>query len=431
MRVGRIMAVLFLLFCCSVHAAAAKGSLQSMIDRAEAGSTIVLPDGTYAGPLLVAKPLTIKGTSNTLIVGGGAGPVITIEGSGVTLDGFAVEQQDGADGSIAIAVKGTHHLLRSLSIRTAGGGVGLVDAAENKLESLQISGQKQAGKSLHKGNGIDLFASHRNRIVQCAIQDMQDGVYVEKSDGNELIRNEVSGCRYGLHAMYAKASVLAGNTLHHNTTGAMVMEAQATRIEDNTFVDQQKHVFSQGLLLYAANGGTVAGNRFERNRVGVYLERSKGNDLHANRFAANFIGMQVRQSADNAVAQNDFIGNVVHAQATESEGNRLQHNYWDDHQGVEAADRQTSSLPYEIDPFFLTVIKAHPGYQLMFQSPGMNLLKQLLKADSSMLLVDAAPALGPQSVGRGSGKEAGWPLGLSAGMLLAGSMTIFVRGRKS
>lgn len=422
-----------------INAAWSQESLQALLDQAEPGATVTLPEGEFAGPLVINKPLQIEGNGKTILKADAQGPVVTVNGNGTKLSGIHIVQQNKSEKASAIQLKGSHHLLQNIEIDTNGSGILLRDASDNKLRELVIRGSRTEAKSSGKGkaktqpkgNGIDLWQSHRNEISLNHIQNVQDGVYMEKSNENQLTGNDITGSRYGLHVMYAKNSLLANNNIHHNTTGAMVMEAENTVIDHNTFVDQQTHVFSQGLLLFDTTKSRIVNNRFERNRVGAYLERSGDNEWKANRFEANFIGMQVRTSQRNELTGNSFVGNVVHAQATDSKDNRLVRNYWDDHQGLDARGEGTSSLPYEIDPFFLTVTEAHPGYQLLFQSPGMMLLKELLKTDSETLLVDKSPALVPQ-MAPDEGKHALsftgmlWTL-----LLLTSSMTVFLLGRKS
>src|SRR5690606_18195176 len=70
--------------------AAEPPDLAELVARAEPGDTIVVPPGTYAGPLVIDKPLTLVGEGRPVIDGGGSGTVVTIAAEGVTLRGFAI-----------------------------------------------------------------------------------------------------------------------------------------------------------------------------------------------------------------------------------------------------------------------------------------------------------------------------------------------------
>ena len=58
-------------------AGAAHPSLQALIDAAEPNATLVLEPGTYAGPAVLDKPLTLDGQGRATIDAGGTGTVAT------------------------------------------------------------------------------------------------------------------------------------------------------------------------------------------------------------------------------------------------------------------------------------------------------------------------------------------------------------------
>ncbi len=64
--------------------------LQAAIAAAQPGDTIQVPPGTYAGPLLIDKPVTLEGQGMPVIDSGGQGDVVTISAPDVTLRGFVI-----------------------------------------------------------------------------------------------------------------------------------------------------------------------------------------------------------------------------------------------------------------------------------------------------------------------------------------------------
>ena len=56
--------------------------LQPLIDEAEDGATLLLEPGTYAGPVLIDKPLVVDGQGKVTIDAGGKGSVIVLDTDG-------------------------------------------------------------------------------------------------------------------------------------------------------------------------------------------------------------------------------------------------------------------------------------------------------------------------------------------------------------
>ena len=69
---------LFLTLCALALPAWAQQSLQTWIDLTPPGGVLRLPPGTYRGPALIEKPLTLEGNGKVVIDGSGRGTVITI-----------------------------------------------------------------------------------------------------------------------------------------------------------------------------------------------------------------------------------------------------------------------------------------------------------------------------------------------------------------
>jgi len=210
----------------------------------------------------------------------------------------------------------------------------------------------------------------------------------------------------------------------------MVMETKNTQIENNTFADNEKNVHAYGLLLYDTSHSLIARNTFLRNRVGLEIERARDNTISDNSINTNFIGIQFSSAKDNNVTSNTFTGNVNDAQAAESRANHLSENYWDNAWKLDLKKTGFSQINYRIDPFFLSLTKDVPEYQLYFQSPGMNLLQKMLKSTDDKTLVDKKPlmraSLGQQEDNRLASNVKLWVVGFLMIMI----STVFIIGGK-
>ena len=117
-------------------------SLQEIIDRAEKGETIRLPDGTYEEPIVIDKPIQLVGSADVVFKVKSDRPAITIKANGATLEQIAVEYESGANDTPAILIQGSQNVIRSVTIETASVGILLDDAHENLLSDISITGDE-------------------------------------------------------------------------------------------------------------------------------------------------------------------------------------------------------------------------------------------------------------------------------------------------
>ncbi len=66
--------------------------LQQAVDQATAGDTLLLSPGTYAGNLLIDKPLTLQGEPGTVLDAQGQGDTIRIRAPKVSLIGLTIRR---------------------------------------------------------------------------------------------------------------------------------------------------------------------------------------------------------------------------------------------------------------------------------------------------------------------------------------------------
>lgn len=375
-------------------AAEAENVLQRMINEASPGDVIKVPAGEYSGPIVIDKPLTVQSNGAATIRGNQVDPVITVLSEQVTLDGLKIIHQSPDKDTRAILVEGNHHNLNNLTIRTDGYGIVLRDAHQSRITENTITGNADRPVS-ERQNGIDLFGSHDNVIANNDIIYVHDGVYMERSEDNKVTQNHVTNSRYGFHLMFTEGTILSQNQSEQNVTGAMVMGTRETSVRDNQFSEQLNHVYAQGLLLYDVQNAEVHHNVINANLVGMLIQDSKENRIYQNHVAANFIGVQLLNAEHNDIFENNFVANVVSGQAQHSAFNRVQGNYWDSHMGLDLDGDDHSEMAFRADPFFYTIVKDKPAFQIFFQAPGMVFMENLLKSDTNLWMTDTAPLIEP------------------------------------
>ncbi|WNC14093.1 NosD domain-containing protein [Brevibacillus brevis] len=459
-----IAAFLFLSHFGPAHARAAEQnsqeSLQQRIDRALPGETLSLPEGTYSGPIRITKPLTVVAQGSVTISHPSPDParepVVTIDSDHVTLQGITITDKRINPKDASLVLKGNDNVLEQIRIETMGTGIQLREATNNTLHDIRITGKVKdrsvAGAALHdhashgassagngdpagnvparKGNGIDLFQSHQNRLIGNQITNVFDGIYLERSTGNQILRNTVEKSRYGYHFMGTARTLLADNTGTENVTGAMLMETTQATVQNNRFLKQKNNPNSQGILLYDVTDSKLSGNHIEGNRVGLYLENSTGVDIRENRLLLNFIGMQVKASSANMFAANQLVSNVIQAQAQDSDSDRFFGNYWDNLQTLDTDGDGHSDLPYEMNPFYLALTDAVSPYQLFFQAPGFVFLESLFSSGTDTSIRDESPSVAITTDGDEQASRPLWATGILGLLLLAGSVSIMYTGGK-
>jgi len=370
---------------------------QALIDSAMPEETIVIPAGSYEGPLVINKPLTIIVDGNVNLVNKSKDPAIRITADSVHIKGLSIVDIAVKE-SASILIEADHVVMENLNIRTASYGIRLNDASFNEIRNSEIvweSAVTRDAKLSDKRNGIDLYESHDNRLTYNTISDLHDGIYLESSDRNVVENNQIFRSRYGVHCMYTDGTIIRNNVGSFNITGAMVMAVRNVEVANNYFYKQNESVNSQGILLFDAHSSRFYNNKVEGNRVGFYIEASSDNTIIHNQIRQNFIGIQLIEASTNHLSDNLFSGNVIEAEARSSANNNMDGNFWDLFRGIDLDGDGRSEITNAINPFFQTVVKARPAFQLFFQSPGMIFLQEMFQSDRQQWMTDNSPLMEP------------------------------------
>ena len=110
-------------------------ALSDIIANTPAGGTAALPAGEYEGPVVINKPLTLRGSSAT--VWSKHGSVIEVSSQGVTLEGLRVEITEGALSEPAITAKFPVNI-RAVEVLGTVSGFGAEDGECGIPRALQL-----------------------------------------------------------------------------------------------------------------------------------------------------------------------------------------------------------------------------------------------------------------------------------------------------
>lgn len=388
-------------------------TLQAMIDAAAPGATLLVPAGTYAGPIHIDKPLTLEGQLWPVIQGDGQGNVVVITAPNVTLRGFVVR---GSGTSLdredsAIRVSAPNSVIENNRIEEALFGIYLERAADSVVRGNTIHGMDLPIS--RRGDGLKIFYSPRTQIENNVMRKTRDALLWYSPD-SPVRGNDFAEGRYGLHLMQTDQHVIEENILRNNSVGIYVMYGSSFELRRNLIINN-RGPSGYGVGLKEANDVLLEGNRILSNRVGVY---SDGSPLRPestvtyqnNLFAYNEIGLEMLPNTErNRFQHNIFLDNGQ--QVNVAGGGDLlrnewavagQGNYWSDYAGFDADGDAIGDLPYTAKSLFDTLTGAHPELRLFQLSPAVDALDLAAKAFPLFApqprLTDPAPLMRPPAL---------------------------------
>lgn len=374
--------------------------LQAMVDQADAGSTVILPPGVYAGGIVIDKPLTLTGEHDSIIDGGGEGTLITVSAPDVAINGLtlrasgaSLDREDSAISVLAPRVSITNNILEDVLFGA------FLRTAPNSTVSNNVIGAKDVFVA-NRGDGIRLWESEQSVVEGNTIHGGRDSVFWF-TDEVVVRNNEVTGGRYGLHFMYSDGALVEGNVLSDNSVGAFLMYSRDVTVEGNIMAENHGPS-GYGIGFKDMDRVSANGNRFIGNRVGMYFDNTpythnEHEYITNNLIAYNKIGLLLQPSVKrNIFSNNAFIDNTKQVGISgsgEFSGNDWSHegigNYWSDFAGYDADGNGVGDVSYRIDDLYNTLTDKHPDLQFYQDTPA---------AKAITLAARAFPVLKPRPI---------------------------------
>lgn len=371
-------------------------SLQSSIEMAAPGDTLMINAGTYDGNIVVRKPLVLIGRDTPVVRGEGKGSVVTIEADSCVLRGFAVQHSGPmlVNEDAGILVKSSYNLIEGNILRDVLFGIYLLSAHHNQILNNDVAGRRHLEVG-QRGAGIHVWNSLHNRFIGNVVTDARDGFYIQNASHSRIVNNTCYNVRYGLHYMYADSNVFLHNTFHDNVAGAAIMYSRGIVMRHNVF-SHNRGFSSFGILFQDCHDLVADSNVITDNVVGLFFEASTNNVFRHNVIAQNDLALQMFQNAiNNTFTENAFVDNLsplaIVGKRTESRWSvDGRGNYWSAYEGYDLDGDGIGDVPMRIQNVFHFLEGQNANVRLYLYSPASQALAAAAKAFPIIMINEEA-----------------------------------------
>lgn len=415
------LALLWLTPCFGVERAVAPGELVPSLETATPGDVLRLLPGVHPGPIVVRVAVHLAGTRGSsgellsVIDGGGHGSTLRIVASDVVVSDLVVRRSgddlskddaavliDGkADRPVGRAVDSRGEARISETGRTGAGNPEKVDRKQETVTNVTVLGSRiesrafgiylKAGEGhrvegnlvvgeadrppARRGNGIHLWYSANNEILDNRVQWVRDGIYLSFAHDNVIRGNQGSDLRYGIHYMFSERNRLLGNRFDHGTGGIALMFSFDNRIEGNQVTGNDRF----GILCQQLERSEFLNNVARGNGRGFYLENSAGNRFAGNAMEGNGVGAYLTAGSEqNVFAGNRFRRNLVQVYRDHAGDNQWwregRGNWWSDYAGFDWDGDGVGDIPYRLETTASALLARRPEARWFWMSPVLSLL---------------------------------------------------------
>jgi nitrous oxidase accessory protein len=328
--------------------------LQPLVDATPAGGTLRVPAGVHAGPVRIAKPLTLDGGGKAEIRNNGKGTVVSIAGTNVTLRGFTIagsgELHDAIDAGVLI--EGSGHLIEDNRLDDVLFGIHLRQARNTTVRNNTVTG-KPLDLGL-RGDPIRMWNGVGNRIEANRFKRGRDLTFINSAD-NRVAGNHFSDGRYGMQVVFSPRLQIERNHFSEMGTGIVVLYSRDVLLRHN-HIEHALTGGGAGIVFKESDTGIVEGNTVLHCAVGLKVDAPPEPvgvlDVRDNRFAHNIIGLFFYGEAGGHRFQRNRFDNNLTTIAISGKGtgeaNVWQGNRWDEYEGFDRDGNGVGDRPHDV-----------------------------------------------------------------------------------
>ena len=364
----------------NIRVSPGENNLQATIDSATGDKTLVLQAGSYRGPIIINKSISIVGEENSVIDGGGQGRVITINAPDVTIRGVKVQNSGDSlateDSGIFVTEQGDRVVIEGNHLKGNLIGINLKGPEQARVRNNTIVGSQDPHMN-DRGNGVHIWNSPGALVENNRLYFGRDGIFVTTSDKNYYRNNRFENMRFAIHYMYTNHSEVSGNVSIGNHSAYALMYSHHLRVFNN-FADAAR---DRGLFLNSVNNSDFNENTVQGGTEKcVFIYNANSNHFGGNHFEGCDIGIHFTAGSDkNVIAGNSFVGNrtqvkYVGTRHIEWSADGLG-NYWSDNPAFDLNNDGIADRPYYPNDLVDQIVWRHPLAKLLLNSPSTQLLR--------------------------------------------------------
>ena len=284
--------------------------IQSAINSANSGDTILVKDGVYNENINVNKPhLTIiseNGAEETVVNAKDSnGDVFMITANYVNIHGLTITRVDKSiEGWCGIHLYNVEHCnIYNNTVSNNSFGIDLTSSSNNILTHNNAS---------NNNIGISIYIpSNSNTLINNIASNNQIGIFLY-SFGNTLINNSVSSNEQdGILLQQSNNNILiSNNASDNNQIGISLLSSNNNNILMNNTVNLNGGGIS---LQFSSNNNSLRGNIVSNNDGrGIYILSSNNNTLTENKVLnSKWDGISLWNSSNNTLISNKAVENGV------------------------------------------------------------------------------------------------------------------------
>lgn len=377
--------------------------LQPWLDTALPGATIRLPPGTYRGPAIISKPLTLEGDGKVVIDAGGRGSVLTVRADDVTLRGLTLRGSGDSHDQLdsGLMAEGSRLLIENNVIEDVLFGISLHRSTDSIVRRNRI--RSRPVDAADRGDGLRLWYSTGNRIEGNEFAQMRD-VTVSNSPHNRFTGNTIRDSRRGLNLLFAQRSLVADNLFENNSSGITALNSDGLIIRRNRILHSMS-ASGAGIALKEISAALIEGNEIVHCAHGIMADSST-HPLNRivfidNLIAHNVTGIHFYGVRGSHIALGNTFRSNLWPVSIVGEGDAMNDswigNSWDDYEGFDRNADGIGDQPHERYAWADRIWIETPSAKFFRNSPVLELLDFLERlapfSVPTLILRDPTPRL--------------------------------------